>query len=99
MSSVRIWAVESDYDEKAIKDLAKKLVTHLKIDLSVQTAGHTAYNRVARNPDQIEKAVEIYLSEKDCNCVIFVMDTDSDVSLQQKRQHRNSIITRIQNLF
>lgn len=98
MSSVRIWAVESDYDEKAIKELARKFINHLKIDVSIQTAGHTAYNRVAKNPDKFEKAVEIYLKEKDCRCLIFVMDTDSGVSLRQKRQHRNSIITRLENI-
>lgn len=98
MSSIRIWTAESDYDEKAVKELVRKLANHLKVDISILTAGHTAYNRVAKTSDQFEKAVEIYLNEKGCRCLIFVIDTDSYISLQQKRQHRNSIITKIENI-
>lgn len=95
MSSVRIWAVESDYDEKAVKELATKLAAHLEVELTIRTAGRAAYNAV-RKPEQLERAVEIYLKES--NCVIFVIDTDSKIALQEKRQHRNSLITQIEGL-
>lgn len=75
MPSVRIWAVESDYDAEAVKHLARKLVVHFGLTLSIQSAGKRAFNGVAtprRGEDGLEKAVELYLKQDDC--VIFVID-------------------------
>jgi hypothetical protein len=75
LSSVRIWAVESDYDAEAVEELAKKLITHLGISTVVKKAiGRRAYSQVS-NSGQLEKAIGIYLKESDY--VIFVIDTDS----------------------
>ena len=46
MSTVRIWAVESDYNAKAVEALANSLVANLKLgDMSIQTANSKAFLR------------------------------------------------------
>ena len=46
MSTIRIWALESDYDAKAVECLAAKLAKHLQIgNLSIQASGKRALLR------------------------------------------------------
>ncbi len=43
MPTIRIWTLESDSDAKAVKCLADKLVTHLRLgNLSIQASGKKA---------------------------------------------------------
>ena len=45
MTTIRIWAVESDYDAKAVECLATKLAKHLQLgNLSIQVSGKTSFN-------------------------------------------------------
>ncbi len=49
MPSIRIWTLESDYDAKAVKCLADKLVRHLQLDpLSVRWVGKNAFRAINR---------------------------------------------------
>ena len=46
MPTIRIWTLESDYDAKAVKCLANKLVAHLQLgNLSIQASGKKAISR------------------------------------------------------
>lgn len=101
MPTIRIWILESDYDEKAIQILAQKFVAYSKrTDLRIYTAGKKAYNPVARRlqakPNGLEKAVEVYLKEADT--VIFVIDSDDPNTLERHRQEKNSFISQIERV-
>ncbi|MCK6629885.1 MAG: DUF4276 family protein [Anaerolineae bacterium] len=99
MPSVRIWAVESDYDAEAVKHLARKLVVHFGLNLSIQSAGKRAFNGVAtprRGEDGLEKAVELYLKQDDC--VIFVIDYDNLSMLEERRRQTKSLISRLEKV-
>ena len=90
MMTIRIWALESDYDARAIKCLATKLAKHLQLgNLSVQVSGKQALTH-----RKLDKATRIYL--KEAACVIFVIDQDSPRSLHQRRQQPNSLINQIE---
>lgn len=102
MITIRIWAVESDYDKEAVGKLAQKLVNHLgRKDITIQTAGRKAYTTVAkrlrRNPKALQIAVSSYLKKEDH--LIFVLDSDSAASLQDRRRHTYSAITQIEKLM
>ena len=95
MPSVRIWAVESDYDRDAVKCLANKLATYLRLDnLSVQVAGRSAIPRRHNSP--LRRATQNYLRQDDC--VIFVIDVDGSMSNHQRRQEPNSLINQIERV-
>lgn len=89
--------MESDYDAETVEELTKKLVTHFGVRTVVKKAvGRRAYSQVSSS-GQLEKAISIYLKESDY--VIFVLDTDSEVALQERRRHRNSFITQVENII
>ena len=101
MPSIRIWALESDNDAKAVKFLADKLAAYLRLDnLSIQTSGKTALPRPGRGGDSphetLRKAVRNYLKQDDC--VIFVIDKDGPMSTHQRRQEPNSLINQIEGV-
>ena len=90
MTTIRIWAVESDYDATAVECLATKLAKHLQLsNLSIRVSGKQALRY--RN---LDKATRIYL--KEAACVIFVIDQDSPISLHQRREEPNSLINQIE---
>ena len=92
MTTLRIWAVESDYDAKAVECLATKLVKHLQLgNLSIQVSGKQALAH-----RQMEKATRNYL--KEAACVIFVIDQDSPMSLHQRQKEPNSLINQIDRI-
>ena len=98
MPSIRIWILESDYDAKAVKCLADKLVTHLQLDhLSIQASGKGAIPRRNRRGESstgtLRTAVGNYLKQD--ACVIFVIDSDSPMSTHQRRQEPNSLFNQI----
>jgi len=100
LSTVRIWAVESDYDRDAAGKLAKKLVNWLKLDsVIIKTAGKTTYNSVVsrKKPNALQIAVESYLQNNE-DKVIFVIDSDSEVALTQKRKEPYSYISQIERI-
>ena len=90
MTTIRIWAVESDYDAKAVECLATKLAKHLQLgNLSILVSGKQALAH-----RKLDKATRNYL--KEAACVIFVIDQDSPMSLHQRRQEPNSLINQIE---
>ncbi|MDE0298749.1 MAG: hypothetical protein OXN17_08965 [Candidatus Poribacteria bacterium] len=92
MTTIRIWAVESDYDAKAVERLATKLAEHLQLrNLSIQVSGKQALAH-----RQLDKATRNYL--KEAACVIFVIDQDSPMFLHQRRQQPNSLINQVEQL-
>jgi len=93
MSSVRIWALESDYDRDAIQCLADKLVKHLGRKTQVHSSGRSAFTNIARYPDGMQNAVSNYLKQD--QCVIFVIDADSPASQAIRIQQPNSLLNRI----
>ena len=98
MPTVRIWTLESENDAKAVKCLADKLLTHLRLEnLSIRTVGGNALPTRDRNGNPLNnaltRATQIYLEED--ACVVFVIDHDSLMSTHQRRQEPNSLINQI----
>jgi hypothetical protein len=110
MSTIRIWALESDHDAKAVECLANKLKSYLQLgDLRIESSGASTLSeiqarvrkslprRARRNVTSdapLKRATHDYL--KDEACVIFVIDQDSPKSLNQRRQEPNSLINQIE---
>ena len=99
MRTIRIWTLESDYDAKAIGCLANKLVKHLQLgNLSIRTSGKKALPKRTRSgaslSDRLRRATQNYLKEE--ACVIFVIDRDSSMSIDQRRQEPDSLINQIE---
>jgi hypothetical protein len=90
---VRIWAVESEYDAAVVKCLGEKLAAHFQLDLSILSSGSKAFN----DAFHLEKAVRNYLMQVDC--VIFVLDCDSEITKKKKRQERNSLLSQIKRVL
>ena len=102
MPTIRIWTLESDNDAKAVRCLAHKLVEHLQLGhVSIQTVEGHRFLRNRRIPgsvdDKLKKAVQNFVSQGEY--VIFVIDTDSPMSLHQRRQEPNSNINRIERII
>ena len=102
MTTIRLWALESDHDAKAVKYLATKLANHRRVgDLSIQASGKRAIPRYTRRggrlSDRLRRATQNYLKED--TCVIFVIDQDSPMSLHQRRQEPNSLINQIEAII
>ena len=101
MTTIRIWAVESDYDAKAVECLANKLVKHLQLgSLCIKSSGKKALPKRTRtgaaSKNILRRATEIYLEEDDC--VIFVVDSDGPMSIHQRQQEPNSLINQIDRM-
>lgn len=101
MTTIRVWALESDYDAKVVECLANNLVKHLQLgSFCIKSSGkkalpkHTRTGTTLRNP--LRRATEIYLKEDDC--VIFVIDSDGPMSTHQRRQESNSLINQINRI-
>ena len=91
MPSIRIWTVESDNDAKAVRCLAKKLTTFMKLgQIPINTAGK-------RKPSiNLEKAVQNYLKRDDC--LIIIIDRDGPRAHHQRLQDPNSLINQIKRI-
>ena len=62
MTTIRIWAVESDYDAKAVECLATKLAKHLQLgNLSIQISGSDAFPQGGSLSGKLSKATQNYL--------------------------------------
>lgn len=101
MPTIRIWALESDNDAKAARYLANKLVMHLQLsDISIQTVENRRFlnNRRIRGTlnDKLRKAVQNFLDQGEY--IIFVIDSDSPMSLHQRRREPNSFIIQIERI-
>lgn len=98
MSTVRIWAMESEHDAKTVRCLACKLATHLSLNnLSIRSLGKRALPRRTGRADTLKLATQNYLKQD--ACVIFVIDQDSPMSLHQRRQEPNSLINQIKAII
>ena len=98
MASITIWALESDYDAKAVKCLAGKLADHLGLDdISIRAVGSSAKPRKPKGnkdpADALKRMVELYLKED--KCVIFVIDEDGPMASHQRRQEQNSLVNQV----
>ena len=101
MTAIRIWALESDYDAKAVECLANKLVKHLQLgSLCIKSSGKKALPKRTRTGaalnNVLRRATEIYLEED--SCVIFVIDSDGPMSLNQRQKEPNSLINQIDRI-
>lgn len=95
MTAIRIWALESDYDAKAVGYLATKLTEHLQLgNLSIQVSGKQALTQGKSPSGNLGERTRIYLEE--AVCVIFIIDQDSPGALHQRRQEPNSLINQIE---
>ena len=102
MPSIRIWALESDNDAKAVKCLAEKLLAHWQLEnLSVHTSGRSAVpkprQKSVATSSTLKLAVENYLKQ-DAG-VIFVIDNDGPMSDHQRRQEPNSLINQVTRII
>ena len=101
MPTIRIWALESDNDAKAVRCLANNLVTYLQLGrVSIQTVEGKRFLKNRRISgsldDKLKKAVQNFVNQDDY--VIFVIDSDSPMSLHQRRQESNSLINQIERI-
>ena len=99
MPSVRIWALESDYDAKAVECLANKLVTYLQLgNVFIRAVGKSAIPKRPKGSaaNVLLRAVQNYLKQD--NCVIFVLDTDGPMASHQRRQEPNSLINQVERV-
>ena len=99
MSTIRIWAVNSDYDAKSVKRLADKFLADSQpAHLSIQTADKKAFLVRKGNSlsDTLRKATQHYLQQDDC--VIFVADSSSPIPSRQQPQESVSLIHHIKKV-
>ncbi len=101
MISVRIWTLESDNDAKAVKCLANKLVTNLKLDnLSVQTVDSNAFLMSNRSGEslnsELKKVVRYYLKQDDY--FIFFIDSKGSMSVRHHLQKSGLLIKEIKQI-
>ena len=101
MSTVRIWAVESDDNAEAVESLANSLVTNLKLDnLSVQTVGKKAFPMPNGSSEslkgELKKAIRYYLKRDDC--VIFFIDSQGSMTTQPRLQKAGVLIKEIKQI-
>ena len=100
MSTVRIWAVKSDHDAKAVKRLADKLVTDSRLEnLSIRTADKKAFlHRNGKSlSEALRQAIQYYLQQDDC--VIFVVDLGDPMPIHQRSQESDSLIHHIEQII
>jgi hypothetical protein len=101
MASIKIWTVESDYKAEALKSLADRLTTNLKLDdLSIQTVGSKAF-LLSNGSDEslngeLKKAIRYYLKQDDY--VIFLADSKSSVSARPCPQKAGALIEQIKQV-
>ncbi len=101
MSSVRIWALKSDYDAKTVECLANKLVTHLQLgNVFIRAVGKRAIPKRPKGSaaNVLLRAVQNYLKPEQDDCVIFVLDTDGPMASHQRRQEPNSLINQVERV-
>lgn len=96
MPSVRIWTPESDYDAKAVLLLSEKLVAHLDIDIFIKVKGKPDRQIAKKGSEGLKEAIKNYLQED--NCVIFVIDHDGPQAQGNRRQQKNSLINKIEEV-
>ncbi len=101
MPSIRIWTLESDYDAKAVKSLAGKLVAHLGLpNLTIHASGKGAVPRPKKSDKSssitLSRAVRNYLKQDDC--VIFVIDSDSPMSSEMRKLQQDSLLNQIERI-
>ena len=113
MTTVRIWALESDYDAKAVECLANKLKSHLRLgNLRIRLSGASTLSSIqprlrksipkrvrteTSSGSPLSQATHNYLKEE--VCVIFIIDRDSLASVNQRRKESNSRINQIKDVM
>jgi hypothetical protein len=92
MSSIRIWTPESDFDSKAVRCIAEKIVQFYKSDITILDSTKEAYNQAVRK-NLLDKAVKNYL--KTSELVIFLIDADGIQSQAERLKQPNSLVNKI----
>ena len=93
MSTIRIWAVNSDHDAKSVKRLAEKFLTDSQPGhLSIQTADKKAFlvRKGKSLSDALRKATQHYLKQDER--VIFVTDSITRMPAHQQPQESDALI-------
>ncbi len=95
MRSIRIWTPESDFDSKAVRCIAEKIISFYGSDIKILEASKMAYNQAFQKnqKDGLQKQVNIYLKTSDL--VIFLIDYDGIQSYTQRSKEPNSLVNRI----
>jgi len=95
MSSIRIWTPESDFDSKAVRCIAEKIIAFYGSDIKILESSKMAYNQAFQKnqKDGLQKQVNIYL--RTSALVIFLIDYDSIQSHTQRSKEPNSLVNRI----
>lgn len=99
MCSIRLWVPESDYDSQAVLCIANKIVTFYgRNDIKITTGSKQGFNTAIhpKNKDGLKKAVNSYLKNDDL--VIFLLDSDGIQSQSQRRNEKNSLVNRIEEV-
>lgn len=92
MPSIRIWTPESDFDSKAVRCIAEKIIAFYGSDIKVLESTKDAYNQAVRK-NLLDKAVKNYL--KTSTLVIFLIDADGIQSQAEHLKQPNSLVNKI----
>ena len=92
MPSILIWTPESDYDSKAVRCIAEKIIAFYGSDITISEGSKDAYNKAVQKK-MLDKAVNIYL--KTSELVIFLIDYDGIQSHFKRRGEPNSLVNKI----
>lgn len=98
MSSIRIWTPESDFDSKAVRCIAEKIIALYGIntkDIKIFEGSERAYKDAVKTDqkDGLKKQVNIYLKTSDL--VIFLIDADGVQSQAERLKQPNSLVNKI----
>lgn len=97
MTTIRVWALESDYDKAAVQRISEKIATHYGSNVTVVSAGKSSLSAVAKQPNGLERAVTNYLKQD--HRLVFILDADGPATLAQRRHQPNSLINQATSLL
>nr|VFJ62654.1 MAG: hypothetical protein BECKFW1821A_GA0114235_11334 [Candidatus Kentron sp. FW] len=86
---ITLWALESDYDAKAIEIMAHKILDGKGATATIQARGRPERNIAKRGRKGLEQAVGNYLREN--RRVIFILDRDGPMSKAERQKEPNSL--------
>nr|VFJ60253.1 MAG: hypothetical protein BECKFW1821B_GA0114236_10551 [Candidatus Kentron sp. FW] len=93
---ITLWALESDYDAKAIEIMAHKILDGKGATATIQARGRPERNIAKRGRKGLEQAVGNYLREN--RRVIFILDRDGPMSKAERQKEPNSLINQVRQV-
>lgn len=98
MQRVRLWVPESDYDQDAVRSIAKSIIKYYNLNIEIGCSSKSAFQDAMHKHGRegIRKAVDNYL--KTDQQIIFLLDLDGIQSITQRRKEPNSLVNVIERV-